>query len=112
MAGTQNISLGQAKDVVRNVIGFIKIDDIDVSNLSDSVEADILAEYIKNPDFQSALRLVCIDNDISYNPNIVPEYNVNGIDCILGSDDEVKLFWSAISPDELLKQSIIQFQNV
>ena len=110
MAGKTNIPLSQAKDVVRNVIGFIKIEDIDTDNLSDSVEADILKEYINNSDFENALRLVCIDNDITYSP-FAPEYIVNNIVCILRSDAEVKLFWSAISSDELLKQSIIQFKN-
>lgn len=113
MAGTKKIPLGQQKDVVRNVISFIKIADIDTDNLSDSVEADILAEYIKNDDFQQALRCVCIDNDIQNSKwqSIIPDYNVNNTEVVLDNDDEIKIFWSVISADELLKQSIIHFQN-
>lgn len=113
MAGTQKVNIGQAKDIVRNVIQFIKIDDIDTQNLQDSVEADILKEYIKNPDFSLALRCVCIDNDISelLRTTIDRTYNVNKIECVLETDDEIRIFWSALSPDELLKQSIIHFQE-
>jgi len=117
MAGTQNIPLGQAKDVVRNVISFINIADIDVNNIEDSVEADILKEYIKNDNFEKALRSVCTDNDIqtlaSYSTDATWEinYEVNGADIELATDDEIRLFWSVISSDELLKQSIVHFQN-
>ena len=117
MAGTRNITLGEQKDVVRNVIGFIKIADIDTDNISDSVEAEILAEYIKNADFQNALRSVCTDNDIqtlaSYSNDATWEitYKVNGTEIDLSTDDEIRLFWVVISPEDLLKQSIVHFQN-
>ena len=107
------LSLGKQKDIVRNVIGMLDILNIDTQKLQESIDADILKEYIKNPDFSFALRCVCIDNDISElnRTTIDRTYNVNNIECVLETDDEIRIFWSALSPDALLMQSIIQFQN-
>ena len=117
MKDFKNIRLGRQKDIVRNVISLVKILDIDVNDLSESVEADILAEYIKNPDFSLALRCVCIDNDIqtlaSYSQDATWQitYEVNGIYMELDTDNEIRVFWYSLSPAELLKQSIVHFQN-
>ena len=109
----KKMTLGEQKDIVRNVISMLQILSIDTQKLQESIDADILAEYIKNADFSLALRCVCIDNDIlELNRTTIDRtYNVNNIECLLETDDEIRIFWSALSPDELLKQSIIHFQE-
>ena len=91
---TNNSTLGEIKLFVKSLL-----------KKSAITELNELMQYHEETDkIELAMRCICIDKDIDQLKEGQREvsYNINNIDCLLETEDEIRTFWSALHPLDLL----------
>lgn len=91
----KNMSLKEAKVFVKDML----TKEQDILSLAQLMKYSEQSEMI-----ELAMRCLCIDKDIEILKEGQKEvnYNINNIECLLETDDEIRTFWSALHPNDLL----------
>lgn len=95
----KNMSLGEAKVIIQTMLNKEQA----ILSLAQLMKYSEQSEMI-----ELAMRCVCIDKDVERlkeTQHCATEeitYSINNIDCVLETDDEIRIFWSALHPSDLL----------
>jgi hypothetical protein len=105
----EKMSLKEAKVIIQKMLN----KEQDILSLAQLMKYSEQSEMI-----ELAMRCVCIDKDIERlkeTQHCATEeiaYNINNIHCALETDDEIRTFWSALHPNDLLVLAYINQNDV
>lgn len=94
---SKQMSLSEAKIFIQSMIK--------ESGLIESlISLDEMMKYSDQSEMiELSLRCVCIDMDIErLKENEEIKYSINNIPCILETEDEIRIFWSALHPNDII----------
>ena len=107
----KQMSLTEAKTFIQSMIK--------KSGLNGFTLLDEMMKYSDQSDMiELSLRCVCIDRDIERLKEMQHcateelSYTINNIPCVLETEDEIRLFWSALHPKDLLVLAYINQNDI